>query len=406
MIRTKYSIYYFITISVYAWTLGLMPLYFQKLGFTPFQISSVSACATLAILLSSPAVLWLTHHFFSPRSLLLLCASAALLFSILLTQLSAYPLILACWFLCMAMKRSADALVDAEALSSRRAPFERVRMWGSFGFILVGTLLGRLYDLFGIKVSAPSVIVLFFLSLLAAALLREEFPLSPEKSEAPQSVQGESQSLFNFKKNFLLLLVTCILCWSSHSVLYSFLSIYLKTLGWSGSTISLAWNTGVVSEITVFFLFNFLASRFSVTTLLRFSILAAVLRWTVLAFATNLTVIFAVQLLHGFTYGAAYASSLRYATAIAPDGFRKRAQGILMGFGHSLGALVGYFMAGAFGSLISSYAETSQLFLLSAVIASAGFLVSLRLESPPARAAKPPLAPMPELSTVEAGVLP
>ena len=51
---------------------------------------------------------------------------------------------------------------------------------------------------------------------------------------------------------------------------------------------------------------------------------AAIVRWIALAFAPPLAMLFALQLLHAFSFGASYLGFLRYATAQTPGSSRPR----------------------------------------------------------------------------------
>lgn len=377
----RYCGWYFVSISFYSFVLAFLPLHCKALGFTPFQIAVVSSSATCAAIVGAPLVLQLAHYLIPPRALLLLSSALGFLAFLVLFRATAFWPVLLFFFICLILKRGSDSLVDAQAIrhsATGEIRFERVRLWGSLGFICVTFGFGEMIDSWGTFAIIPSGAVVLFVCLLAAAVILPLFcPVTGRKAHEVSLAEASSRA--KFLPAFALLAFSCSFLWASHSTLYVYLSIYLKSLGWSGKEISLAWNLGVIAEITIFFLFHKLEKHFTLTMIFQASIAVAVLRWLLMYWSKNFYVILFAQTLHAFSFGSSYVASLKLVHLILPEHLKDRGQGMLMSSGTGLGSLLGYLAAGAVATCLQGYEETNKLFLFSIALALCSLLAALHI---------------------------
>lgn len=138
-----------------------------------------------------------------------------------------------------------------EALATRMVvqthlDYGKVRLCGSFAFIVASTLVGALVGNFGsdwvLHTMVAGLLIMLGLSLL---------PLRP----APRELQGErakASLLVTLRsapvRRFLL--ITALLQ-GSHAAYYGFSAIYWKSAGYSGTLIGYLWALGVVAEIAI-----------------------------------------------------------------------------------------------------------------------------------------------------------
>jgi MFS transporter, PPP family, 3-phenylpropionic acid transporter len=377
-----YSAYYFFGVSLFAWTLGFLPLHLKGLGFSPFQVALTVAMGTLAVIISSASTLQIAHHWFAPKHYLLVCSAAALgLFSFFF-GIRSFALLIPCWFLCSYFKRGGDALVDAQALrdSAQGAiRFEQVRLWGSVGFVLCNFAIGGIFDVFGSSALLPCGVAIFALTMIAALPVSSLLAPLPGKVNHSQQPNCSNTNPIHYNRNLFFIILTTALVYGSHSPYYSYFSIYLKALGWDGTSISLAWNIGVIAEILVFALLSRIESRLSLKSIFKIGILGTVLRWLILASTHDPVVLLCSQTLHGLSYGACYVASLKLVNATLPDHLKDRGQGLLIGLGQGLGSLVGCLIAGKLAGLLGSYLEVNKLFVGAALAAVAALLAAQQL---------------------------
>ena len=122
-------------------------------------------------------------------------------------------------------------------------------------------------------------------------------------------------------------MVAAALAQGTHGGLYAFGSIHWRAIGFSDTVIGYLWATGVVAEILVFYLFGRGVGRGSAGLgLLLAGSAGAALRFGVLAADPGLGVTFALQALHGLSFGASHLGAMAALAALAPDcGARTRA---------------------------------------------------------------------------------
>lgn len=336
------------------------------------------AAGTLAVIISSASTLQIAHHWFAPKHYVLLCSVAALVFFAFSFGISTFALFVPCWFLCSYFRRGGDALVDAQALRDSGQGlirFEQVRLWGSVGYVLCSFAIGKVFDVFGSSAILPCGLAILALGMAAAFPASSLLAPSPGKiNHAPPPDRPASAANNHTRDLFFIILATALVN-GSHSPYYSYFSIYLKALGWEGTSISLAWNIGVVVEILVFALLGKIESRLSLRSILKLGILGTVLRWLILASTSSPWIILCSQTLHGLSYGACYVASLKLVNASLPEHLKDRGQGLLIGLGQGLGSFIGYLIAGRLALMLGSYAEVNKLFIISAIAAAAALLL-------------------------------
>ncbi len=81
-------------------------------------------------------------------------------------------------------------------------------------------------------------------------------------------------------------------------LLPSFGSIYWQEAGYSASTIGYLWSLGVVAEVIIFASSNVLFRRWNARNLLLLSACCGVLRWSLMAYSTELGWLLLIQILH------------------------------------------------------------------------------------------------------------
>ncbi|MGL5538402.1 MAG: 3-phenylpropionate MFS transporter, partial [Aeromonas veronii] len=199
-----------------------------------------------------------------------------------------------------------------EALATRMVvqahlDYGKVRLCGSFAFIVASTLVGALVGNFG-----SDWILHTMVAGLALMLLLSWLPLYP----APQDSQGErakASLLATLRsapvRRFLLLTA---LLQGSHAAYYGFSAIYWKAQGYSGTIIGYLWALGVVAEICMFAADKRFLQRFGAQSLFIAGAIGCVVRWVLLGASTELWVLVLGQLLHSVTFGMSHLGAVRF----------------------------------------------------------------------------------------------
>ena len=242
-------------------------------------------------------------------------------------------------------------------LATTSGHYSRIRMWGSLGFIVAAVILGFLIDSTGIHS------LLWFLLFVQMTLFVLTFTLPEPKVEAHAHDHFSIWQVIK-QPNVIALLVGCSLMVTAHGVLYNFYSIYLSEHGYSKGMIGLLWSIGVICEIAIFMLMPRIMARFSLKTTLLFSLVLAVLRFSLIGTAVdNIWLLILAQSLHAATFGSFHAASVEVITQFFNGCHQARGQAIYNSVAYGVGGTVG----GVAGGYALQYLGGQQTFLLAAL---------------------------------------
>lgn len=253
--------------------------------------------------------------------------------------------------------------------------YSSIRLWGSIGFIVTVAGIGSILDLFGAGI-LPGILLVLFGGIWVMSLL------VPEQAgrTAPETHQPLIKVLK--RREVLALLAVCFLMQMSHGPYYTFYSIYLAEHGYSSWLIGQLWSLGVIAEVVLFLMMQYLAPRFGLRKLLLLSLLLAAARWLMIGnFVDVLWLLVIAQLLHAASFGIYHASAIE----LIHRCFTGRHQGK----GQALYSSLSFGAGGATGSLYSGLMwdtmGATAAFTVAALVALAAFVVSWLWIKPVAR---------------------
>ena len=193
-----------------------------------------------------------------------------------------------------------------------RMDYGRVRLWGSLAFVIGSALTGQLGAGWGHNAILYSLIFSVLAMLLGMLLKPSVMPQGEARTRS-----GTERSLWALLKEGpvwrFLLCVT--LLQGAHAGYYSFGSIYWQEAGYSASTIGYLWSLGVVAEVIIFASSNVLFRRWNARNLLLLSACCGVLRWSLMAYSTELGWLLLIQILHCGTFTVCHLAAMRFIAA-------------------------------------------------------------------------------------------
>ena len=265
------------------------------------------------------------------------------------------------------------ALYDGVLVNEAKARgfvYGKLRVFGSITFIAGTLICGVAVDRYG----PPSVLFvgwagIFCLLPLALALPRGEGHARKGPAAAPFGF-GE---LFR-SKSFLLFLVAAGFCQSSHAVLYSFGTLTWRRAGIDDVTISLLWGESVAVEIGLMLVSGWLMQRIGVTGLIGLGLGCGMLRWTAMAYTTDLPALILLQALHAGTFAACHLGAMAFIQRALPSNGTALGQSIYYGLGTGATQAVIYQFAGL---LYERFGQ--QAFLGMTAISAIGMICLLTL---------------------------
>ena len=260
-------------------------------------------------------------------------------------------------------------LVEATTLSHLKGSLEKygvIRSWGSIGFIVAVAGLGHILDHLPISSLLWAVLgfmtgILFFSRAI------------PEANDQPHETDSIPIWKILGKSEVIALFVSCLMMSAAHGPYYTFYSIYLVDHGYLKGSVGWLWSLGVICEIAVFFMMPKIMGRFSLKSILAFSLACAVVRFLLIGWGVNilLLLVFA-QVLHAATFGAHHAAAMAAIHHFFKGKHQAKGQSfytsLAYGIGGTLGALGGGYAWGTFGPAytfgLSSIAALIGLFWL------------------------------------------
>jgi PPP family 3-phenylpropionic acid transporter len=361
---------YFLYFGVMGMHLPFFNLYCHEIGFNGWQIGTLSATRSVVLIIFGIGWSMAADRFRSRRTIYILCnfISAALWGLFLLTTrfhwMMAITILYGIFYAPLISFLEAFAM---DLLGRDKKRYGRMRAWGSLAFISIVLVLGRIIDLYSVKI----ILSLIFAGSWVQALVSLGFP---------QSAQPPNHSFGTGLRRLLSWRVTgffgcAFLMLVSHGAYYAFFSIHLNALGYNSFFIGLCWALAVGAEIVAMVFSERIFKRFSYEAIILFSFAVAALRWTGLWMTASAPGILALQITHAVTYGTFHMASILYIDAAAPAETKTTGQGVNNAVTYGLGLMVGFFISGMLYERIGGF----DLFAISGLIASVGGLLFLLL---------------------------
>ncbi|MBF0454079.1 MAG: MFS transporter [Magnetococcales bacterium] len=344
------------------------PLYMADLGHTSESIGVLTALA-LGIKVLAPPIWGGLADRGSRHRVIVLTSFAACAASTLFLAGSSLPLMLTAAVVYSFFHTGPLSLVEAttmETVTRYGGEYGNIRLWGSWGFILLSLGLGPITDYWGMGV------VPFTLIFLLAA--GSGFALFLPKGEPhPTQVDVSSRKLFH-RSEVRWFYLTALLMQFSHGAYYGFMSIYLENNGFSKTAIGLLWSLGVLAEVLFMMRSGPVLARFGLSAVLTGSLVLATVRWGIYSVTLFWPLLIFGQILHAATFGAFHVASVQRVFSMAPHASRGTAQAWYSAFSFGVGGGMGLLMSGFLFERIGAEA----LFGLMALAAGLGVIVSLR----------------------------
>lgn len=379
--KSSYSLLYFWIFAYVSYQATFFSLYCLSLGFSRSELALIMSAGSLAVIVAPPVVQRIAYSWISPGRLLSISGILSVIFFVPTMFLSDVVNLLLVWFFAMCANKAFHSIGEAQAIRESVGGafnFEKIRLWGSVGFLFGSLVLGAGLDAFGER--SLSYIGLFFVVCIALSglgIYRREADLRTGnvKEERCESTNALTRG---YILPLCLLFLANFLNWVSHQVFYVYFAVYLRELGYTGVFVSSCWAACIIAEVVFFMCFSFFRSRLSLKSILLISLIASALRWEMLALSSNALLLLFAQVFHALTFGGVYISCVNLVYLLLPDHLRDRGQGWLVSTGAGLGALSGRFLL---AGLIGEY-SIPTLFHCSALVALSAVPVVILLKIP------------------------
>lgn len=353
-------------------------LWFRAQGFTGAEIGVLLAAPMLARLVTGPAIAVWADGFRrrrSPIAILGLVAGLTYAGAGLFEGVWIQGIL---WFIAATAMAGLIPLSDVLSLQvARRHGFDFAlpRGCGSAAFVVANILMGAVLARASVDWVIVWIAVAGGLIAMAAATILPDDPVT----EGPR-VAGRERfaglARLTTNPTFMLAILAIGAVQATHGFYYGFSAIAWKAQGISETMTGLLWATSVVVEIAFMWWLEPWRKRRGIgpQTMLAVGGAAAVVRWTVLAFAPPLWALWPLQALHALTFAATYLAGVQIVERLAPAGGHTAAQ--TLNSVMAAGVLIGLATLAA-GPLYDGFGVLG--YLAMAGLAAIGLLLGWRL---------------------------
>jgi PPP family 3-phenylpropionic acid transporter len=239
-----------------------------------------------------------------------------------------------------------------------RTRYARVRMWGSFSFMIAAPIIGVLVRADGYGALFLVFVPMVLLGGLASTLLpgRSMGVRGASLRRAPGRVLSH--------RPIALFLIGALAGWTAVFSQGAFFSIYLSQLGASGDQVGWAWSFGAALEIPSMLFFPQLARRFGTERLIVLGMAILVARQVANVIFTDPSLLIGFSLVQGAGYGLLLIGGIAFVSREAPRGTAATAQGILNGVTFSMSSIIG----SGLGGVLASWLTIRGLYVVSACL--------------------------------------
>ncbi|WP_019539864.1 MFS transporter [Proteiniphilum acetatigenes] len=320
----------------------------QTLHFTGVQIGLAYSTAAIAAIISPVIVGMLVGGFFSANRVLAFLNITGAVLLVWLTQINNFSLffpVLLLYTICFMPTMSLCNSISFDNLLEPSKEFSRIRLFGSFGWIISGILISSM-NLEPLSTPFLSVGASFLAGLYAFLL-----PYKAPEKRAEKVTVGQILGFDAFKltkdKSFLVLLVFSALTCIPLAFYDSFTNLFIVNVGINNA--AAAMSMGQVAEVIFLFAFPLLFLK------LRYkgSIVSAIVAWVLMygffalgAHTGQTGFIYAVLPLHGFCFTFFFVSGQLFVDEKAPSSLRNSAQGLIAFATYGVGKYLGTLVAG------------------------------------------------------------
>lgn len=355
--------YYFCFLAATGISVPFYPVYLRGLGFSGKQVALVFAAAPL-MHMSGPFIWgWATDRTRRPDVMLRVALAGAALAYLPLGVASAFAAVMSISLCHQIFNVALPGLSDLLALARVRGAgddYGRIRIWGSFGFLVSCLVAGQVFAARG---RAADPIYPFLVAGLLACTFVIALRVQAHGGRDRPTTADAKQLLHD--KRFVALLVISAIHWACAVPYHGFFGLYIQDRGFGTGVTSFAFATSVLSEMAAFFAFKHIQRHARLSTFMTIVTAASALRWMATGLASNAVLLILLQAAHGLTFGLFWASALAWLMGCVPERVRATGQTLFTGAVYGMGALLGSLMC---GTAYDAFGSATPLFVSAAVL--------------------------------------
>jgi PPP family 3-phenylpropionic acid transporter len=341
------------------------PVWLRDRGVSDTEIGTLFMSRQIVTVIATLSVGWIAHRLGGPRGVIVALGIGAIVmmgaYQFSHSFLAIFVVTMIWGFLWSPPMPLYDGVLVTET-KRHGLDYARVRMWSSVAFIFGTFIAGIAVDRYG----PPWVLYVGMASIVLLAPLALLLPAAAPRAAASDHGQASFRVADLLRQPaFLLFLLACGLCQASHSVLYSFGTLTWRGAGIDDVTISALWAESVAIEIVLMLFGGWLLARLGVCGLIALGLAAGLVRWTAMAFTTELWALILLQALHSYTFAACHLGAMAFLQRALPAHGAAIGQSLYYALGTGATQAVVYQFSGIL------YSEYGQRAFLGMTVVSA-----------------------------------
>jgi PPP family 3-phenylpropionic acid transporter len=371
----RLALFYAAFYTVVGVQLPFWPVWLAARGMDAREIGILLSVAGLVRIVAAPSIAMVADRLGRRKTLVVVLAVLSLVATGLYAPAHGFAALLVITILSSIFFTTLMPMGESLVLLVARAralDYGRIRLWGSFAFILSATASGYLLS------GRTDVDWTLWLMLGALTLTTGAALVLPE-AQTSRTPRRWGWRILVQDREFMLVMLAASVLQATHAVYYGFATLHWRGVGLSEPLIGALWAEGVVAEIVLFAVSA--ALPFGPRGLLLLSAGGGVARWCMLGTTDTIGVLVLVQALHALTFGASLLAVVRYILKGVAAELSSTAQGIAAAIGSIFSALF-LWCAGLLYADWGAHAYFAMA-LLAAIGGAAALLTRRTPPSPP-----------------------
>jgi PPP family 3-phenylpropionic acid transporter len=341
MMFVRLSSSYFFYFALLGLISPYLAIFLDGQGFNSRQVGEILAIMT-ATKIVAPS-LWATFADKSARPLFIIRLGALLAlvsFSLLYWFRQYWPITF-CLALFTLFWTAILPQLEVHTLNSTKQSskiYARIRLWGSLGFIVLAVVAGEAISRLGYQVFTSLGVIILAGLFISTLLLtpKKGVKLNKGKTNAPEPIVNKL-----IDGRFISFFIAGLLLQISFAPYYGFFALFLRDFDYSGVAVGLFIALGAVAEIIAFIYMGSLFKRFTLNSLLVFSLAITALRWFLMPVVADSGLWLAInQLSHAASFAIYHSASMKFISSHFTKSQQSRGQGVYLGGVYGVGAYI------------------------------------------------------------------
>lgn len=366
-VRLRLSVMMFLQFALWGSWFVTLSTYLLKIGFDGLQVGAAYSTLNWGAIFAPIVAGALADRFFQAQKVMgaLHLAGAAILWWLSsITDPTAFFWTLLVYAICYMPTLGLANAISFHQMSDPGKQFGLIRACGTFGWIVVGFVVGLIVpNMLGYSIEPTNIplkigaVISLVLGFYAFALPTTP-PGSPDRKPSIAQALGLETLALMKDRSFAVFVIGSLLICIPLSFYYSFANAFLNESGMQNAAMKMT--LGQMSEVLFLVLIPFFFVRLGVKKMLLIGMAAWVLRYVLFAYGNNdalVALLYGGIILHGVCFDFFFVTGQIYVDKSVARGQRAAAQGFIHVVTYGVGQLIGSWAAGA---VVNRYAVASD----------------------------------------------